>query len=812
MISSKGYKIPINHAKANEFKKDLVVKPFVENAINYPIYRISDKSMYLPKYYGIKKLGIPDIRKEQEGLTVNFKFNGKLRDYQQPVCDKIISHLKKYESGLASLYTGWGKTCAAIWIASQLNVKTLIIVHTDNLLNQWKERIMDFLGEESGIIQGPNLTINNNIVIGMLQSISMKEYPTETFKDFGLCIYDEYFPAHTYIHTNIGKLTIYKLYHIWRKLKLNNDIQILSFNINKQIFEYKPLTYAWEKYNVNDLIQIYLSKKTIICTLNHKILSLKGYIEADKLQIGDIIMCKYSEKHQNCNIICPALNYDQLQIIYGSYLGDGHIQITTKNRYRLKIIHGKKQKEYCEWKAYMFGIDNIKYIEKNGYSQSEAYQFSTKCFDLENTFNNSTKDVPDWLIDKIDEKGIAIWFMDDGSIQKYIKKNGDCTYTINIHSNNFDYSCHLKFVDLFKKYNIECVIKMSRKYYYLKFNNDNSIKLFNLIKIYIHSNLEYKLNYVSDNKYTWNNKFLEYGTLKVTNKKYIQNKTGKVYDIEVKDNHNFIIATKYDTISNQYVDGPIVSNCHHLPGRVFSRVFYKIGTKYNLGLSATITRSDGLTKVIKYFIGDTIVNLKLNTIVPKVIIRYTSIEPIKEKTMINGKINIPGMINELCDSFMRTLEIVNVIKQKHSEGRKILVLTDRRRHCNELKRLLSDYDCGLYIGGMKNEALQESNKKRIIIATFAIASEGYDNPELDTLVFASPKSKIEQACGRILRQENINEPLIIDFVDPFSIFNNFYFSRLKFYKSKKYTFEEKEINKQKESKQEIKLTEYSFTD
>ena len=178
--------------------------------------------------------------------------------------------------------------------------------------------------------------------------------------------------------------------------------------------------------------------------------------------------------------------------------------------------------------------------------------------------------------------------------------------------------------------------------------------------------------------------------------------------------------------------------------------------------------------------------------------------------MINGKVNIAAMINELCDSFMRTLEIVNVIKKKYSEGRKILVLTDRRRHCLEFKKLLNDYDCGLYIGGMKNEALQESNKKRIIIATFSIASEGYDNPELDTLIFASPKSKVEQACGRILRQENENEAQIIDFVDAFSVFNNFYFCRLKFYKSKKFLFEEKEKKKQSDYLQETKLEKYSF--
>ena len=126
------------------------------------------------------------------------------------------------------------------------------------------------------------------------------------------------------------------------------------------------------------------------------------------------------------------------------------------------------------------------------------------------------------------------------------------------------------------------------------------------------------------------------------------------------------------------------------------------------------------------------------------------------------------------------------------EGRKILVLSDRRNQCTTLKKLLEtiilngENEIGLYFGGMKRHVLEESNKKKIILATYQIASEGYDNKELDTLIFATPKSNIEQAVGRILRQENINEPEVIDIVDAWSVFNNLYFSRLKFYKKKKY--------------------------
>ena len=112
---------------------------------------------------------------------------------------------------------------------------------------------------------------------------------------------------------------------------------------------------------------------------------------------------------------------------------------------------------------------------------------------------------------------------------------------------------------------------------------------------------------------------------------------------------------------------------------------------------------------------------------------------------------------------------------------------------------------------MKNAALQESNKKRIIIATYQIASEGYDNKELDTLVFATPKSNIEQAIGRILRQENVNEPEVIDFVDAWSVFNNLYFSRSRFYKKKKYDITG-DVKRNENDQQNIKLDKCVIVD
>ena len=99
----------------------------------------------------------------------------------------------KLGGGLLELYTGYGKTVCALKIIADLNVKTIIIVHKEFLLRQWVERIEQFLPDAKvGRLQGSTIDIKDkDIVIGMLQSLSMKDYEIELFKSFGLTIVDE---------------------------------------------------------------------------------------------------------------------------------------------------------------------------------------------------------------------------------------------------------------------------------------------------------------------------------------------------------------------------------------------------------------------------------------------------------------------------------------------------------------------------------------------------------------------------------------------------------------------------------------------
>ncbi len=182
-----------------KIKKDLKVKPFIRGsrgkfAKKFKIYKENDYKLCVPKFYGLQNIGIPDKIDIDDGIDIKISFGGSLRDYQKDVINKVLPLIKNQKGGTISLPPGRGKTVIANYLISELKKKTLVIVHKTFLLNQWKARINQFLPDAKvGIIQGPKIdTDDKDIVIGMLQSISLKDdYPENLFEDFGTLIIDE---------------------------------------------------------------------------------------------------------------------------------------------------------------------------------------------------------------------------------------------------------------------------------------------------------------------------------------------------------------------------------------------------------------------------------------------------------------------------------------------------------------------------------------------------------------------------------------------------------------------------------------------
>jgi superfamily II DNA or RNA helicase len=143
--------------------------------------------MYVPKHYGLQTYGdCPSERDVPQTDAKYWEFTGKLR----PIQEEVVKTYNK--DGIISLQTGGGKTVCALYIASTLRVPTVVLVHNTFLRDQWIDRIKAFLPKARiGTVQGDIIDINKDVIVAMLQSVSMKEYPVDLFKNIGLLIVDE---------------------------------------------------------------------------------------------------------------------------------------------------------------------------------------------------------------------------------------------------------------------------------------------------------------------------------------------------------------------------------------------------------------------------------------------------------------------------------------------------------------------------------------------------------------------------------------------------------------------------------------------
>ena len=295
---------------------------------------------------------------------------------------------------------------------------------------------------------------------------------------------------------------------------------------------------------------------------------------------------------------------------------------------------------------------------------------------------------------------------------------------------------------------------------------------------------------------------------------------GTKFDIEGKD----IVIAMLQSLSMKKFENDtfdsfgmvIFDECHHLGAKVFCQALFKLNSTYMLGLSATPDRKDGLTKIFKYFLGDIgyCVKQKYNfAIKVQAHTLFFDNEYYKDVFNVKGLRNIPAMINNLVLCKERTDYILNLIHPLMEDGRKILILTDRREHAVELNDYLKDkYEVGYVIGGMKEADRNESLQKDIIIGTYQMVSEGFDVDKLDTLIFATPKVSIEQAVGRILRKQTYEkDPLVIDIIDKITTFKNQSYTRKRFYKKNNYEITNFS-NEKKEVQKEVNKFSYGFSD
>lgn len=274
---------------------------------------------------------------------------------------------------------------------------------------------------------------------------------------------------------------------------------------------------------------------------------------------------------------------------------------------------------------------------------------------------------------------------------------------------------------------------------------------------------------------------------------------GTVVDVADKD---IVIAMLQSLSMKDYesstFDGfglTIIDETHHIAAEVFCQALFKVVTKHMLGLSATMERKDGLSKVFKLFLGEIVYSAqreKVDNVVVHKVVFCSDNDPYKTtETNWKGDTQFSAMVRKVCEFAPRNEFLLRILQHLLTDTRngQIMLLSQNRSLLDVLYNAITERkigDVGYYVGGMKQTALKKSESCRIILGTFAMAEEALDIKTLTTMVFATSRTDVTQAVGRILRVKH-ERPMVVDVVDEHQVFQNQWAKRASFYKKNGYS-------------------------
>ena len=698
-IGKKGFTIYKKNLMIDEeqyIRNTLTVRPFIPNSPikldSFPVYRESEKKMYIPRFFGIETYGAPDKINIPEGDDISLKFKGDLRDYQNNIIQTYKNKIDEsggYGGGLLEIPCGRGKC---------LGKDTPILMYNGSIKLVQDVRVGD-------ILMGDDSKPRNVLSLAR------------------------------------GRETMYEIKQSRGDAYTVNESHILSLKDSDG--------------NVVDIsLSDYLKDK------REDLFGYKAGIEYPKKEIDEtkymnpydfgFLISKNNLSEYKCIPDIYKLNCKEVQLdlitglIDGNYSNDcRHYYIMLKNDKFIDdlmfICRCLKMECYMEKKETYFEIIlntnntklNLRNKEKTIYSDVDDGLIDITI----STISITKKDVDDYY-------GFEI----DGNRRFML---GDFTVTHNT-------VMALKIIELLKKKTLVIVHK------------------------------GFLLN-------QWEERIEQF--LPGARIGKIQ---GQIIDIENKD---IVIAMLQSLSMKEYPENmfdsfglTIVDEVHHISSEVFSRSLLKIITKYTLGLSATMQRKDGLSKVFKMFLGEILYKEKRDTtdmVLIKALEYKVNDEKFNEiKYDFRGNPAYSSMISKLCEYAQRSEFILEVIKQELAEkdGQQIMILAHNKNILIYLFKAIEERNIasvGYYLGGMKTDDLKASENKKIIIATYAMAAEALDIKTLTTLILATPRTDVVQAVGRILRVKH-ERPLVVDIVDAHDLFKRQWKKREKYYKSNKY--------------------------
>ena len=279
-------------------------------------------------------------------------------------------------------------------------------------------------------------------------------------------------------------------------------------------------------------------RRRFAVTENHVIFTPTGRRRAGQLAVGDEVLVGVKDYQ---------LTKDQWQVVLGGSFGDGSLRKVSTHAAHFRVGHGEEQKYYLRWKREMLA-PFAGSIKRTG----NGWGFDTLAMpalaELRPAYyGDAGRVAADRVLDRLDARGLAVWYGDDGSFGGSYARWGQGKAVL--YNTALTGESRGRVVALFERLGIGRPRDDSRGFW---FSSEQTARLHALIAPYLHPALDYKLHPSQRGRFAWHAPFeaAELRSREILRavaarvlKKYVKPPTRAThrFDLEIEGHHTYLV-------------------------------------------------------------------------------------------------------------------------------------------------------------------------------------------------------------------------------------------------------------------------------
>jgi recombination protein RecA len=272
-------------------------------------------------------------------------------------------------------------------------------------------------------------------------------------------------------------------------------------------------------------------------TENHVIFTPRGRVRAGTLKVGDEVLLSAEDYR---------LTDDQLQVILGGGLGDGSLRKVGAHTAHFRVGHAPSQKDYLRWKQEMLA-PFAGALRSTGNGVGFDTLAMPALLDVwSELYADGKRAAPASALDRLDARGLAVWYGDDGSFGGSYARWGNGKAVL--YNKSLKPDARARVIATLERLGLGTPRDDGRGFW---FTSEQTARVHALIAPYVHPSMDYKLHPSQRGRFAWqpapaveeliDRRVLRAVPARIT-KRYIKPATRAThrFDLEIEGHHTYL--------------------------------------------------------------------------------------------------------------------------------------------------------------------------------------------------------------------------------------------------------------------------------